>query len=288
MNASKNEWDLSGVNLHSVPLSDEELKYFCTAIENIAGISIRTSKRDLVRTRLRHRLVEMGLKSYEEYRRHLEKLAPDDKEWQEFINLLTTNKTDFFREPKHFDFMVSEVIPEWLKTGEKTFKVWCAASSTGEEPYTLAMVLKRHLPADRDFKILATDIDTEVLERAQNGVYPMSKFHEIPESYQKACLDLGKNAVKDWFRIKPELRDRVTFKQHNLIEPTAPGEGVFDLVSCRNVLIYMNKEAIDFITQKMYGVTKLQGYYFIGHSETLQGIKHRWKPIAASTFKKVK
>lgn len=269
-------------------IKESELQYFCSIIENLAGISMKPAKHDLIKARLRSRLTETGLKNYREYRDYLENLPREHGEWQAFINLLTTNKTDFFREIKHFEFLVSKLLPEWLKTSEKTLKVWSAASSTGEEAYTMAMVLDRHLPKDRSFKILATDIDTNVLSAAQNSVYPISKKPEIPTEYHQSCLDIGRSNVRGWFRMKRHLREKIIFKQHNLIETTSPGEDVFDLVLCRNVLIYFNQNTIDFVSRKMFSCTKPEGHFFIGHSESLQGISHSWKVVGPSVFRKSK
>jgi chemotaxis methyl-accepting protein methylase len=239
-----------------------------------------------VRARLRSRLAANDLESYSEYREFLEGLPKDHPEWESFINLLTTNKTDFFREPKHFDFLVKSILPEFLKGSEKTLKIWSAASSTGEEAYTLAMVLDRHLPKDRDFRILATDIDTNVVKTAQNAVYAIAKKSEIPVDYHQSALDLGRGSAKGWFRIKPHLKEKVIFKQHNLIEQTSPGENMFDLILCRNVLIYFDKETIQFVSKKLFHSTKPNGHLFIGHSESLQGIQHKWQLCGPSVLRK--
>lgn len=267
-------------------LQEEDLKYFCSVIEERAGISMRASKLDLVRTRLRTRLNSLGLSSYADYRKYLQSLSKQDPEWETFTNLLTTNKTDFFREAKHFEYLVQTILPEWLKTSQKTFKVWSAASSTGEEPYTLAMVLDRYLPKDRDYKIFATDIDTAVVETAQNAVYAATKKPEIPVEYHQSCIDMGKGEARGWFRIKPHLKEKVSYKQHNLIDKTTPGEAVFDLVLCRNVLIYFAPENIQFVQNKLYSTVKNGGHLFIGHSESFQGFAHQWKSVGPSVFKK--
>lgn len=264
----------------------ENLNYFCSMIEEIAGIHLKPVKHDLVRTRLRARIEAHGFHDFAEYSDYLKTLSPKDPEWESFTNLLTTNKTDFFREAKHFDFLIETILPAWLKTNQKVFKVWSAASSTGEEAYTLAMILRAHLPADRDFKILATDIDTDILKTAKNSVYPISKKVEIPAAYYQKYIDVGKGEARGWFRIKPELKEKVIFKQHNLIEKTAPGEEIFDLVLCRNVLIYFNTKNIDFVQRKLFSTIKTGGYLFIGHSESLQGIQHQWKAVGPSVFQK--
>jgi chemotaxis methyl-accepting protein methylase len=267
-------------------LEESDLQYFCGMIEERAGIFLKPAKRELVRTRLRSRIAAHDLTTFSEYRRLLGSLSKHDPEWEVFTNLLTTNKTDFFREPKHFKYLIETILPAWLKTPQKLFKVWSAASSTGEEAYTLAMVLNRYLPPERDFRILATDIDTEVLKTGQNAVYPIAKKNEIPPEYQQGSIDLGRNEARGWFRIKPKLKEKVTFKQHNLIEKMSPGEGIFDLVLCRNVLIYFGQENIDLVQRKLFLTVKNGGHLFIGHSESFQGIKHNWHSVNPSVFKK--
>ncbi len=281
-NAAKN-WGAQ----NTPELEEHDLLYFCSVIEERAGIYLKPAKHDLVRTRLRSRISARGLESFTEYCDLLKGIAKNDPEWQIFTNLLTTNKTDFFREIKHFEFLVEKILPTWLKTSEKTFKVWSAASSTGEEPYTLAMVLQRHLGKDRDFKILASDIDTEVLKTAQNAVYAVSKKSELPLEYQQSAIELGQDNARGWFRIKPQIKEKVSFKQHNLIEKSAPGQNAFDLILCRNVLIYFAQENVDFVQTKLFSTLKPGGHLFIGHSESLQGIKHQWKSVGPSIFKKV-
>lgn len=264
----------------------DDFQYFCETIERIAGIHMKPAKFQLVRTRLNSRLAQHGLNTYSEYRELLQSLPDTDPEWEQFINLLTTNKTDFFREPKHFEFLVQKILPAWLKTGDKTFKVWSAAASTGEEPYTLAMVLESHLPKDRDYKILATDVDTDVIKASQNAVYPLAKKHEIPTEFHNTSIDLGHSECRNFFRIKRHLKDKVVCKRHNLVDNSSPGHDVFDLVLCRNVLIYFDKDTIEFVARKLYQTTKPGGHFFIGHSESLQGIKHDWQSFGPSVFKK--
>jgi len=267
-------------------LEEKELLYFCALIEERAGIHLKPGKQDLVRTRLQSRIAACGLKDFSEYRKFLSTLPAEAPEWEIFTNLLTTNKTDFFREPKHFEFLIQKILPEWLALGQKTFKVWSAACASGEEPYTLAMILARHLPPGRDFKILATDIDTDVLRKAQNGVYPLAKKSEIPPDFHGPSVDIGRREAEGWFRIKPALKEKITFKQHNLIERTLPGENIFDLVLCRNVLIYFTPETIQLVQAKLYQSVKSGGYFFIGHSESLQGLKHQWTMTNPSIFRK--
>lgn len=264
-------------------LENNDLGFFCSLIEGYAGIHIKPTKRELVRTRLHSRIQSYGFKSFAEYRDLLSSSKEGSSELEVFTNLLTTNKTDFFREMSHFNFLTQKILPEWKKSG-KTIKIWSSACSTGEEPYSLAMTLKLHAPK-LEFKILATDIDTHVLNFAQNGVYSLEKKIEIPNEYMHFTQE-GKKSAEGWFRVTPEIKETVTFKQHNLIEKTSPGENAFDLILCRNVLIYFSKETVNFVQEKMYTTSKPGGYFFIGHSESLQGMKKMWKTLDASIFQK--
>lgn len=266
-------------------LSDQEFMVFKELIGRIAGISLNDSKKELVKSRLGMYIQSLRLNGFEDYLRFLQTKPADSKYWQEFVNLLTTNKTDFFREAKHFEFLVEKYIPEWLKTNQKVLRVWTCATSTGEEAYTLAMILKKHLPAEKDFEILATDIDTDVLDQAKNGVYSITKLDEIPVEYHKDSVAIGTGDVSKWFRIKSSLKEKITFKQHNLIEKADMSDRHFDLVFCRNVMIYFSKETIKQVVQNLESKTKLNGLLFIGHAESLQGIESKWKTVQPSVYR---
>ncbi len=265
---------------------DEDFEYFQSLLLDLAGISLSAKKRDLLKTRLGPYIRKNNFDDFSSYRKHLQGLPDNHQEWQNLINLMTTNKTDFFREPAHFDFIEEILIPEWIAAGKKEVHIWSAASSSGEEPYTLSMFLEKKLPKTIKFKILASDIDTEILNRAKNGVYSISKEEEIPEEYRKDSIDYGKNEVKDWFRIKKHLKTNLTFKQHNLIEDTLPTDQIFDLILCRNVMIYFPKDIVAMVANKLFKACHQEGYLFIGHSESLQASKTSWVPAAPSVYKK--
>lgn len=265
-------------------LEDADFRFFQSVIEEIAGIHLSDVKKELVQSRLRSHLGALEMQSFSEYRDYLSSLPRQNPEWQVFVNLLTTNKTDFFREAAHFDYLKNQFLPEWLKlnpSGE--LKVWCAASSTGEEPYTLAMVLNEALPAGRSYSIHASDIDTQVLKKAKGGVYSRSKLVEIPDSFRKDW-DMGTGEIKDWMRIKPHLKSKVSFFQFNLAGSELPSVDQFDLVFCRNVLIYFKPSTIEGVMKKLYQVAKPGAQLFIGHSESLQNIQTDWKNIRPSIY----
>lgn len=257
-------------------LDFDDFEFFQKTIEGIAGISLKGTKMDLMSSRLRKRAVELGFTSHHDYRLYLESQGKCSLEWQHFINQLTTNKTDFFREPEHFDYLIKSLIPFWIKQGKTKLHIWSCASSTGEEPYTIAMVLAKHLPAGFDFSVLATDIDTEVLSIAKNSVYPKSRLHEIPDDYHD-YLSFGRGDVKEWFTFRKQVRDKVFFSNHNLMKEELPTKQKFDLVFCRNVLIYFNAQGIEKVGAKIYSATYQDGVLIIGHSESLQNKKGDWK-----------
>jgi len=269
-------------------LTDKDFLFFKEKIFDLSGIYLADNKRDLIHSRIRSYMQKNGLDSFSTYRKIIEHAEKSSPAIQNFINLLTTNKTDFFREEKHFDFLVSKLIPRWLDQGKKKINIWCCASSTGEEPYTLAMVLDHHLPVTIDFQILASDIDTEVLSKAKNGVYSMDKIYEIPEEYQDKYLSVGSGTARGHFRIKDNIHSKVIFKQHNLMDSARPGDEVMDLIFCRNVIIYFSQENILILMNKIHQTLKKDGVLFLGHSESIHGVQQLYKPLQPSVFAKVK
>lgn len=271
----------------SVPpsVSEADFRFFRAALGHRAGIKLADSKKDLLQSRLRPRLQTLGLVEFSQYRVLLESLEDSDTEWQEFINCLTTNKTDWFREPRHFEFLISTLIPKWNRQSERAIKIWSAASSTGEEPYSLSACLTEHLNGP-SFNLLATDIDTEVLRYAKSGVYPYSKLVSIPEGLPTDFFIRGRDGIENWAKIRNQIKAPVRFEPFNLLSDTPPEENAFDLIFCRNVLIYFPKETIAKVITTLYKSARPGGTLIIGHSESLQGIKHPWKMIRPSIFVK--
>lgn len=265
-------------------LEDNDFIFFKDLIHQLAGINLSNEKKQLVQARLRSLIIENELSSFTEYKKFLKNQQSGSPEFQKFINHLTTNKTDFFRESDHFNYLVTKFIPEWLKTNRQTLNVWSCASSTGEEIYTLSMVFKHHLPKDRDFKILATDIDTEVLAKARNGVYPISRLSEIPLMYQNDFVTVGSGDVSKWFKIRGGIRQQISFTKHNLLEDLEIKGAPFDLIFCRNVLIYFSKETLEEVVGRLFIKSSVGGSLFIGHSESLNGINTNWKLLQPSIY----
>lgn len=256
----------------------------------VFGISLPDAKQVLVASRLRSRLRENGLENYGAYHRLLEKQPTDSPEMREFINALTTNKTGFFREPHHFKFVADTVIPAIAERarhgGPKRLQIWSAACSTGQEPYTLAMTLLEQANATRgwDVNIVATDIDTEVLAKAEAGVYAAETIAEIPQALQAKYLLRGTGQSDGLFKIRPEVKRLITFRQANLVAPTWPVRGPFDLILCRNVVIYFDRPTQETLFKRFSSLLDPTGFLIIGHSETLHWMPELYQPAGPTIY----
>ena len=269
-------------------ISDEDFGYFQDLVFKLAGITLNDKKKDLLLTRLTSHFKNTQFENYSQYRNYLEGLPSSHEEWQRFINLMTTNKTDFFREIRHFEYIEEVLIPKWISSKKKEINIWSAACSTGEEPYSLAMFLEEKLPEGMAYKILASDIDTNVLKIAQNGVYSIVKAPEIPESFQQNSIEYGNGSIKEWFRIKAHLKNKITFKTFNLVDDQLPQNEKYDLILCRNVMIYFSRAVVEKVAINLAHSCTQEGTLFIGHSESLQGTNTPWKVLTASVYSKNK
>ncbi|MEY2843479.1 MAG: chemotaxis protein methyltransferase CheR [Pseudomonadota bacterium] len=232
-----------------------------------AGISLHEGKQAMVYSRLSRRLRETGHGSFEAYLRDLESGA-QSQEWQEFVNCLTTNLTSFFREDHHF-----QALTEWLKErGNQSTRIWCCAASTGEEPYSLAITCAETLGLHASVKILSTDIDTQVLATASRGVYEAAARGLNPTRLRNYFLK-GKGSNDGSIRIKPELARMIEFKPFNLMSTSWQlGEG-FDVVFCRNVMIYFDAPTQRKVLERIHGVMKPKSLLYVGHSENFTDSK---------------
>jgi chemotaxis protein methyltransferase CheR len=265
----------------AVVLQDEEFIKFSELIYRIAGISMAPSKKPLVSSRLAKRLKHHDLNSYGDYFRFI--TSPHGKdELQITVDMLTTNETHFFREPKHFDFLRQRIIPE--RRQDVAFRVWSAACSSGEEPYSVAMVLD-DLLANQPWEILASDISTRIVDKARNGIYPMERLPEIPKPYlSRYCLK-GVGDYDGTLLIEKSLRERVRFMLHNLTE-MPPQLGEFDVIFLRNVMIYFDQDTKQKVVSRLLPLLRPGGYFLIGHSESLNGVTDAVKPVAPAIYRK--
>jgi len=235
-----------------------------TLIHQRAGISLHAGKMAMVYSRLSRRLREVGQHSFGAYLQWLERAtgAQAEHEWQEFVNCLTTNLTAFFREEHHFPVLAAEL----ARLAGRRVRIWCNAASTGEEPYSLAMTVIETLGAKADVSILCTDIDTKVLATAARGVYAADARGLTPERLRRHFLR-GTGGNSGSIRIKPELARLVEFAPHNLMDQRWSLGEPFDIVFCRNVMIYFDASTQRGVLERMHGVMRPQGLLFAGHSE---------------------
>jgi chemotaxis protein methyltransferase CheR len=271
-------------------IKSQDFHYLRSALFSRTGITLSDSKKELLQSRLRSRVQALGLGGFSDYRSLLQRLSPDHAEWQEFTNSLTTNKTDWFREPSHFDFLVNEFIPKWQQlTRKPQLSVWSGPCSTGEEPYTIAMILDQvcKVQALRSYKILATDIDTDVLKTAAKGIYSKSALKCIPSNYHKPAFIPGTEGIGHLMKVRPELKNRIKFQQHNLTQKPYPWVDEFDVIFCRNVFIYFSKDVIAEVLDSFYRSAAPNAILFIGHSESLQGAS-QWRYVGPSIYVKGK
>lgn len=250
---------------------------FQKLMKDVAGIHISEVKQPLVAGRLAKRIAQLGLESYADY---FTRLGQDPGEKQCAIDLLTTNETFFFREPKHFEFLAAEAAARWKQ--RPSLRVWCGASSTGEEPYTIAMVLAEALGHTR-FEILASDISSRVLDTARRGLYPVEDAEPIPSALRRRHCLKGFGSQTGWFTLDPALKARVGFESINLNAPL-PEIGTFDAIFLRNVMIYFSAETKRQVMARLVPLLRPGGYFFVSHSETLNGVTEALRMLRPSIY----
>lgn len=246
----------------------DDFNFLRTISNQHSGILVPDDKFDMFYSRLSKRVRRLGFNRFAEYCRYLQ--DHPEQEFTEFINAVTTNLTSFFREMHHFEFVARTLLPELLRKNQaqKQIRVWSAGCSTGEEPYSLAMTLLENVPRDWDIKILATDLDTNVLAVAAEGVYPLDRVASIGEQRLRDWFQKGSGSQSHKVRIKSPVRQLIHFKQLNLMQDW-PMKGSFDFIFCRNVLIYFDRETKQRLANRYAGLLRAGGYLFIGHSESL-------------------
>ncbi len=270
-------------------LADREFKAVQSLIHQYAGIALADSKHVMVQSRLAKHVRRLQLDSYSDYLRFLDQPENSD-EVTTFINALTTNKTDFFREKHHFDFLAKQAFPELKRRaengGDRRIRIWCSASSTGEEPYTIAMCVREFFGEDPswDIRILASDIDTDVLSRANEGVYEADRFDDVEPVYAKKYFERQGRGEGVPSRAKSTLRDLITFRQLNLLDDHWPINTSFDIIFCRNVMIYFDRPTQTKIVEHFTEYLQPDGYLIIGHSEALFGITDRFKSLGDTIY----
>ncbi len=268
-----------------LPVSDREFGRFQALINREAGIWLAPVKKALLVGRLSRRLRELGIGTYAEY---YDRVLGDEAERTRMLDAICTNETHFFREPRHFEFLAERVLPAWRAEAEAgrrpcRARVWSAACSTGEEPYTIAMSLLSAFPSGWELEVLASDLSTKVLDRASAGIWPVEKAGEIPEAHLKAFMLKGFGAQEGLMKAGPELRAVVRFARVNLVGDAWP-TGPFDLLFCRNVLIYFDRATKARVVDRLVARLDGRGYLFLGHAESLGGFTTRARPVVPTVY----
>jgi chemotaxis protein methyltransferase CheR len=274
-----------------VTMTNREFTSLSHFIYEQCGIKMPEAKKTMLEGRLQKRLRSLGMKNFSDYTEYLFSPQGNEQEVVQMIDLVTTNKTDFFREPDHFDYLRDRVLPEWCdKHPNRRLQVWSAGCSTGQEPYTLAMVM--HDFACRqsgfDFQILATDISTRVLEQAKKAIYTEAVLEPVPPVMKSKYLMRSKDHQSGLARIVPELRAKLKLRRLNFLDDDFGLREPMDVIFCRNVIIYFDRPTQARLLQKFYGHLRPGGHIFMGHSETLSGLDVPLVSVAPTVYRKVK
>jgi chemotaxis protein methyltransferase CheR len=280
------------VSKSSEELSRDDFLYFAGCLRAEAGIRLEESKRLMVAARLARRVRHLGLRSLHEYRRLVEYEDDTGDERLRMINCLTTNKTDFFREPHHFEFL-AEAVARRAATrrsqGESSaFKIWSAGCSTGEEPYSIAITLAQTLPETSwpYCTVIASDIDTEVLGRAEQGIYAAERLDGMPEAVCRIGFLRGRGCWQGQFQVKPTLQRMVTFRRINLMDEQWTVPPQLDFLFCRNVMIYFDRATQQRLVERFAGLLAPEGYLIVGHSESLYGVCDRLELVGSTVYRR--
>jgi len=269
-------------------LSDADFFNFCQLVHRHAGIHLTSQKKELVRARLMKILRRRGLVSFRDY---YEKVQADRSgaELTCLLDALSTNQTAFWREPAHFLHLAQEIIPAWQRDrrGRGGRRLWSAGCSSGEEPYTLAMIILDSFPRTdlSRLKIFASDLNTQVLAQARRGVYPLCRVEPLPPEWRRRFFQRGVGKCEGLVRVKPEVLELVKFFHLNLMDPF-PFQEELDVIFCRNVMIYFERDTQGKLVDKFHRCLKPGGYLFIGHSESLCNHRHGFSYVKPTIYRK--
>jgi len=268
-------------------LTDTQFHRIRELVREHTGISLSDAKRQLVYGRLARRLRALKLESFGEYLELIERAGADELE--EFTNAITTNLTSFFREPHHFEYLASDVLPKIVAkdNGARRARIWCCAASTGEEPYSIAMVLReaQEILTGFDVKLLATDLDSAVLATGAAGIYNAERLKSVSGTRVSRYFRKGGGEHAGHFRATDELRNLITFKQLNLMHQW-PFRGPFDAIFCRNVIIYFDKETQRVLFERMAALQRPGDMLFLGHSESLYRVSDKYELVGRTIYRR--
>ncbi len=270
---------LSKVDSREFHFTTQDFEKVSRLIYQHAGISLNPSKKEMVYSRLGRRLRAKGLTNFGDYLALLER--GDEEEWEAFTNSLTTNLTAFFRESHHFPILAQHVLAQ----KHRPIELWCSASSTGEEPYSMAMTMVEAFGTlTPPVHILATDVDTQVLAKARAGIYSLERLEKMPQERIRRFFLKGTGSHAGMVRVRRELQDMVTFRQINLLDKSWPLRAAFDAIFCRNVMIYFDKPTQRRILEKFMPLLRANGLLFAGHSESFHHAADLFRPCGKTVY----
>ncbi|HON19153.1 MAG TPA: protein-glutamate O-methyltransferase [Salinivirgaceae bacterium] len=272
---------------YNIELTDKEFNLLSSFIYNEYGIKMPPIKKVMLQSRLQKRLKVLGMRSFKEYCDYVFS-AEGSNEVIHMMDVVSTNKTDFFREPIHFDFLRETILPELVANGQRSVKIWSAGSSSGEEAYTIAITISEFAETKNpiDFQIIGTDISTQVLKTAIEGIYKEDKIANLPLSIKKKYFLRSKDPEKKLVRIVPQLRQKVKFGRLNLMDDIYPINETFDIVFCRNTLIYFDRPTQEKVINKLCQHLRPNGYFFLGHSESITNMAVPLMHLKPTIFKR--
>ncbi len=284
---------MSKIDFFSPPeLSDSQFLQLSEFIHTNVGIKMPAEKRLMVQSRLANRLKVLGINNYDDYLKFtFSNTAQGSEEIALMINAITTNLTVFFRENSHFEYLSNVVLPELAQQKVKKVELWSAGCSSGQEPYTLSIVMQEFIRQNQnsinDYSILATDISSKVLDKAIDAVYPMNEVENLSYDIKKRYFLKSKNQENPTVRVKPETRQKVNFARLNFMDSSYPKTTQKNVIFCRNVLIYFDKKTQESVVRKLLEHLAPGGYLFLGHSETIFGMDLPLKTVGPTIFKKI-
>jgi chemotaxis protein methyltransferase CheR len=272
-------------------MTDEDFGKLGSFVYEELGIKMPYQKKIMLQSRLQKRLADLRMKSFTDYIEFVFSKEGQEDEMIKMIDLITTNKTDFFRESSHFDYLTNTVLPEIFseKSAKKVIKIWSAGCSSGEEPYTIAIVLKEFLQKypDFDFEIFATDISLRILQRASTAIYHEDRINVIPHALKRKYFLKSRDHSNKTVRMIEEIRSKVIFHRLNFMDSCYAIDKEFDIVFCRNVLIYFDRETQQQVITKLTSKLRYNGFFFLGHSESITNMNVPLKQIKPTIFRKV-
>jgi chemotaxis protein methyltransferase CheR len=272
-------------------MTDEDFGKLSSFVYGELGIKMPYPKKIMLQCRLQKRVTDLKLASFKEYLEFVFSKEGQDEEMIKMIDLVTTNKTDFFREPSHFDYLTEVALPEICSNlrSRKTIRIWSAACSSGEEPFTIAIVLKEFLQnwPEIDFEILGTDISLRILQKATKAIYPGERIAGISLDLMHRYFLKSKDPADKTVRLNQDIRSKVTFQRMNLMDPYYQIDKEFDIIFCRNVLIYFDRQAQQNVINKLAAKLRYDGLFFLGHSESITNMNVPLRQVKPTIFRKI-